>query len=302
MLSRKHWIVLLTTLLVVAAIISSCGPTAAALGTKDNPIVFTFNPATDQAKVLTAATQITDSLTKSTGLVFKTEVPTSFIATVEAMCAGKAQAGALNTFSYVLAKKKGCADVALVSIRNGAPTYVGQIVANADSGIKTIADLKGKSFCRPDPASTSGWVMPSLLMKANGIDPEKDLKEVLDAKGHDGVAKAVYEGKQCQAGAMFEDARTLVAKDLPDINDKVVVIAKTDPIPNDTVAFTKDVPADVKAKIVKALLDMGGTDDGKAIFKALYSWNGLKEVDDTFYDPFRQFMQSAGVDVETFVK
>ncbi len=277
-------------------------PAASTLGTKDNPVIFVFVPSGDAAKILTAANAITDRLTATTGIYFKSEVPTSFIAAVEAMCAGKAQAGALNTFSYVLAKKKDCATVSLVSIRNGSPTYVGQIIANASAGIKTIADLKGKTFCRPDPVSTSGWIMPSLLLKANGVDPDKDLKEVLDAKGHDGVVKFVYEGKQCVAGGTFEDARTLVAKDLPDVNDKVVVIAKTDPIPNDTVAFTKDVPDDVTAKIVKGLEDMTKNDTDLATLKALYSWSGLQEVDDTFYDPFRQFLQAAGVDVETFVK
>jgi phosphonate transport system substrate-binding protein len=143
--------------------------------------------------------------------------------------------------------------------------------------------------------------MPSLLLKAAGINPDTDLGSVKDAGGHPGVVQAVYNG-ECDAGATFGDARTLVAEDLPDVNEKVVVIATTADIPNDTVAFEPSVPAEIREKITKAMLDMTELEDGKQMYTDLYSWSGLQEVDDAFYDPFRQFLQSAGVDIETFVK
>lgn len=300
MTSHKKWLLVLAVVMVLGVLLSGCGG-AAQMGTKDNPIVFVFVPSGDSGKILTAGTKITDKLGELTGLTFKAEVPTSYIAAVEAMCAGKAQIGALNTFSYVLGAKKKCAEVALVSVRNNSPTYTGQIITNKDSGITKIEDLKGKTFCRPDPNSTSGWIMPSLLLKAKGIDPDKDLAAVKDAGGHPGVVKAVYN-KECDAGATFGDARSTVAKDLPDVNDKVIVLATTDPIPNDTVAFQPNVPKDIRDKVVQAMLDMAGKDDTLQMYKDLYSWSGLQKVDDTFYDPFRQFLQAAGVNIEDFVK
>jgi len=271
------------------------------MGTADNPLVFVFVPSGDAGKILIAGTAITDKLTEMTGLTMKAEVPTSFIAAVEAMCAGKAQVGALNTFSYVLASQKECAEVTLVSIRNSSPTYTGQIIVRKDSGITKIEDLKGKTFCRPDPVSTSGWIMPSLLLKAKGIDPDKDLKSIKDAGGHPGVVKAVYN-KECDAGATFGDARTNVQADLPDVMDVIQVLASTDPIPNDTVAYQPDVPEDIREKVTKGLIDMAAKEDTLAILKALYSWTGVQEVDDAFYDPFRQFLQAAGVKLEDYVK
>jgi phosphonate transport system substrate-binding protein len=277
-------------------------PTAAPeFGTAENPLVFSFVPSADAGKVLASATAITDRLTALSGLTFKPEVPTNYVASVEAMCAGEAQVGALNTFSYVLASSRKCAEVALVSVRSGSSTYTGQIITRADSGIKTLADLKGKTFCRPDEISTSGWIMPSLLLKANKIDPDKDLGEIKDAGGHDKVVQAVYDGT-CDAGASFGDARSLIAEAHPDVNEKVVVIATTDPIPNDTVAFATAVPADVRAKVVKAFKDMVANEADLKLLGDLYRWTGLEEQADSFFDPFRQMLDTAGVKVDDFVK
>ena len=39
--------------------------------------------------------------------------------------------------------------------------------------------------------STSGWIIHMLTMRAAGIDPEKDLKQVVEAGSHNSVAAAV---------------------------------------------------------------------------------------------------------------
>ena len=51
------------------------------------------------------------------------------------------------------------------------------IVALKDSGIKTLADLKGKKVSIDQPGS-GGAVMSKLILKAAGFDLEKDLKPV----------------------------------------------------------------------------------------------------------------------------
>ncbi len=79
----------------------------------------------------------------------------------------------------------------------------------------------------------------------------------LSSGGHPAVVRAVYAKGICDFGAVFIDARTssAIQKDLPDVMDKVVVIYKSEPfIPNDTVSFAPDVPDDMRAKIVAALL------------------------------------------------
>jgi len=275
---------------------------AATLGTEENPIIWSFVPSGEMERVAAGAEAVADLVYKETGLVIKTNVATEYAGVVEAMCATppKAHMASLATFSYVLAADKGCAEAELVSVRYGSPTYNGQIITRVDSGIKSIADLKGKTFCRPDPLSTSGWIIPMLTMRAEGIVPEKDLAEIVDAGSHDAVAAAVYNG-DCDAGATYVDARSRIEKDYPDVMEKVAVISVSADIPNDGVQYVPSFPRELRDKINNALLKIAETDEGKEALKTAYQWSGLIKVDDSFYDPFRQVLSASGLKIEELI-
>ena len=276
-------------------------PEEAALGTEENPLIWVLVPSQDADAVLTGAEDIAQQIEDQTGLVVVPLVTTDFSAAVEAMCNGEAHIGALNTFNYVLAHERGCADVALASVRYGSTFYTGQVITKAGSGIESIADLAGKTFCRPDPTSTSGWVIPSISMQAEGINPETDLAEIVDAGGHDAVVIAVYNG-DCDAGSTFVDARTNVAEDYPDVNEVVVVLQESAPIPNDTISIHPDVPAEDFDALVQTFLSLAETDEGLEILASVYSWSGMEVVEDSFYDGFRQTLEAAGIDIESIIE
>ena len=267
------------------------------IGTEENPIVWVLVPSQDTEAVLSGADDIAAAIEEETGLIVTPQVTTDFTAAVEAMCSEEAHIGALNTFNYVVAKERGCAEVALASERFGTTFYQGQVITRADTGIESVADLAGKTFCRPDPTSTSGWIIPSITMQAEGLDPEADLAEIIDAGGHDAVVIAVYNG-DCEAGATFVDARTNVEEDFPDVMDQIVVIAESVPIPNDTISFQPSVSAEVRDQIVAVFLGLTETEEGLEILNTVYSWSGMQETEDSFYDGFRQQLEAAGIDIE----
>jgi phosphonate transport system substrate-binding protein len=297
---RKSLLLGVSLLVLAAVVLSGCGG-GAKLGTEENPIIWSFVPSQDSEEVLAGAQQIADLVTEKTGLIIKTNVATEFAGVIEAMCNGEAHMGALNTFGYVLAHERKCADVAVASVRYGTAFYTGQLVANADAGIESIKDLAGKTFCRPDPLSTSGWIIPSIMLQAEGVNPDTDLKQVVDAGGHDGVITAVYNG-DCDAGATFVDARTNVEDTLTDVKDKVLVFTTSPEIPNDTISFATKVPDDIRKQITDALVEIGSDEANADILKATYSWNGLTVKDDSFYDPFRQILDASDVDIQSFMK
>jgi len=274
-------------------------PAATDLGTEENPIIWVLTPSQDTQQVIAGAAPIAAYIEEQTGLVVKPIIPTDFTAQQEAMCSGEAHMAAINTFGYVRSNERGCTDAALVSMRYGSTSYAGQIITQAGSGIESIADVAGKTFCRPDPESTSGWVIPSLLMLGVGIDPEADLEQIIDAGGHDAVVISVYNG-DCDAGSTFEDARSNVEEEFPDVMEKVVVIEVTAPIPNDNISFRPDFPAEMRQLIVDALLKLNDTEEGVEMLNGLFSWSGLEVADDTFYDGFRQQLEAAGLTIEEF--
>jgi phosphonate transport system substrate-binding protein len=208
-----------------------------------------------------------------------------------------AHMASLATFSYILAADKGCAEAALVSVRFGSAVYNGQIFVRADSGIESLEDLAGKTFCRPDPLSTSGWIIPSITLKAAGIDPDTDLAQVVDAGSHDASVAGVYNG-DCDAGASYVDARGTIEEDYPDVMDVITVIEVSADIPNDGVQFVTGFDEDLKQQIVDALLAIAETEEGQEALDTAYSWTALEAHDDSFYDPFRQVLDAAGVSPE----
>jgi phosphonate transport system substrate-binding protein len=86
------------------------------------------------------------------------------------------------------------------------------------------------------------------------------------------------------------------------VMDKVVVLQVTVNIPNDGVQFHPSVPAELREKIVAALLKIAGTDEGKTALNTAYQWTALERHDDTFYDPFRQVLQAAGIKPEELMQ
>jgi phosphonate transport system substrate-binding protein len=125
--------------------------------------------------------------------------------------------------------------------------------------------------------------------------------KIVDAGSHDAVVAAVYNG-DVDAGACYVDARTRIEKDKPDVMEKVVVLQVSAPIPNDGVQFSPTVPKDMRAKIVAAILDLVKSEEGKKAINVAYQWTDLVEKDDTFYDPFRQVLQAAGVKAADLLK
>lgn len=288
--------ILFTALIVVSLALAACGP--AELGTEENPLVWSFVPSGEMERVAAGADSVAAIIEEATGLIIDTNVATEYAGVIEAMCSDPAEAhiGSLATFAYVMAHERGCANAVLVSVRYGSPVYNGQIIVRADSGITEVSQLAGKVFCRPDPLSTSGWIIPQLDLLAAGVNPDTDL-QVLDAGSHDAVVAAVYNG-ECDAGAVYVDARTNLQEEHPDIMEALAILHVSTDIPNDGVQFIPGLDQEIQDQIVQALLDMVETEEGKEALDTAYSWTSLQKIDDSFYDAFRQLLDAAGMDIE----
>jgi phosphonate transport system substrate-binding protein len=295
----NRFIGLVLVLGLLLPLVVACGPKEAELGTEENPIIWSFVPSGEMERVTGGAESVADLIYEETGLVIQTNVATEYAGVIEAMCSDPPEThmASLATFSYVLAADRGCAEAELVAVRFGTPTYNGQFIVRADSGITSIADLAGKTFCRPDPLSTSGWIIPMLTMRAAGVDTDTDLAEVVDAGSHDAVAAGVYDGT-CDAGATYVDARTRIEEDYPDVMEQVIVLAVTEDIPNDGVQYVSSFPRELRDKINDALLKIAETEEGQDALDTAYQWETLEKHDDTFYDPFRQVLQASGMSIE----
>ncbi len=289
----------LSVMVLVAFLVPSVfasGQQEAELGTEENPIVWAFVPSGDTQEIAAGGQAVADMIFDMTGLVVEASVATEYAGVIEALQSDppSAHMASLATFAYVVAADRGVAESELVAVRFGRPFYDGQIIANVDSGISELSDLEDKSFARPDPLSTSGWIIPSLTMRAAGLNPDTDLSQIVDAGGHTGVVTSVYNG-DVDAGATYVDARGEIEEDFPDVYDQVQVIEVSAPIPNDGVQFHPSISEEMREEIITALLEIAEDEEGAEALEQAYSWQGLERHGDDFYDPFRQVLQAAGV-------
>ena len=293
--------ILIALMVTVSFALAGCAGEAE-LGTEENPIIWALVPSGETETVLTGFQGVVDIIYDETGLVIEPFVATEYAGVIEAMSSDppNAHMASLATFAYIVASARDAADVALVAERFGSASYNGRIFVRADSGITSVEDLEGKTFCRPDPLSTSGWIIPSITLQSYGINPDTDLAEIVDAGGHEGAVLGVYNG-QCDAGSSFVDARSGLEEDNPDIMEVLTVIEISVDIPNDGVQFHPSVSAELRDEIVNVLLTIHETEEGLAAIEQAYEWTKLVARDDTFYDPFRQILDAAGIDPQSLL-
>jgi len=92
------------------------------------------------------------------------------------------------------------------------------------------------------------------------------------------------------------DARANIRTEAPDVVQKVRILAVSQAIPNDTLSFGPEFPADVRKQIEDALVafsktEAWGTSIGSADF---YGWSGIDPATDAEYDLVRQMVEATG--------
>lgn len=293
--------------LSVAVLLTACTKNNAELGSAENPVKLHFVPSVDAKVIEDNSKAFKDYLEKNTPYKFEVTIPQSYVAVVEAFGTKRADVAAFNTFGYILAHEKYGAEARLTVLRHGLATYQSQFIVKAGSSIKKIEDLAGKKVAFVEPASTSGYLLPLKTLKDKGIEP----KETVFAGKHDNVVSMVYQG-QVDAGATFysppfkdekgveqvEDARRLVLTQYPDVVEKVKIISLSEPITNDPIVFRKEMPEEMKNKIVDSMISFVSTEEGKAAFKAIYGITEVKKATDTDYDAARAMLRAAGTSAE----
>src|ERR1044071_1505289 len=258
-----------------------------------------FVPSENAQQVIQNAQPLIDLLQKELGMEVQPFVATDYTGVVEALRGNKLDLAFLTPASYVMAKNEANVRVALKSERQGSPFYYAAIITRADSGIRPIEDLRGKSFAFGDPLSTSANVFPRKMFHEHGIDPMRDFKQVLYSGGHDATVLAVLN-KKVDAGATYanspdssDTAWMRYLKDPAEVK-KIYAIAFSEPIPADNLVINGNLDAQTAKKIEEVFLEIGRDPKGKQMLRELYQIDGFVPATDQDYDSVRQAFQIAG--------
>ena len=273
-------------------------------------IIMGIVPAEDPREALEKQKEVEAYISQYTGKPVKTFAASDYTAVVEAMRGGKVHVALFGPFSYVLAAQRADAVPLVVSInKDGSTTYRSYLtttpkiaeelglktgVDEAPAGIEGLRKVFAKlepfkkkyTFTFTDPASTSGFAVPRHAMHRIGADPKDWFKRIGYVGSHDAgqlvVKNNIIDFAACWDGTyhrMRADGRT---------SDKdVVVVWKSDPIPESPVAYRRDLPVDLVAQIKEAFTNMPEV----LAEKHGSLWKGFKETSEEEYRIIREIKE-----------
>ncbi len=188
-------------------------------------------------------------LGRETGMKVEYTPVTDYAAVVEGLAAKKVDLAWLGGFTYVQARLRTGNALPIVQ-RAEDEKFTSKFVANAASGINSLADLKGKNFTFGSVSSTSGHLMPRYFLLQWKINPEKDFRRVAFSGAHDATALQVESGK-VEAGVLSASVWDRLVEEKKVDTKKIKVIWTTPPYYD----YNWTVRGDLDPVLVRKLTD-----------------------------------------------
>ena len=166
---------------------------------------------------------------------------------------------------------------------DGSTGYYGVIITKKGSGLKTIKDIKGKTYAFNDPNSTSGYLVPmTYFLKEAKIIPEEYFSRVIFSGSHEASIMAVKMGKVDAASTNDLDlARQIEAGRIS--KDDFNIVWKSDIIPGSPLVVRGDLSYGFVMKLKKAILTFN---DPEGLRKL--QLKGFVETKDSDYNCIRE--------------
>ncbi|WP_249661124.1 putative selenate ABC transporter substrate-binding protein [Variovorax sp. PCZ-1] len=218
--------------------------------------------ATEQVRKFTP---IATYLEKKLGMKVEFTPVTDYPAAVEALVNKRVDLVWFGGFTHVQANLRSGGKIIPIAQREEDTRFQSVFIAKTDSGIKTLADMKGKEISFGSQSSTSGHLMPRNFLLEAKIDPEKDFKRVAFSGAHDATIASVVSGRVAAAALDITVWKKFVSENKVDTK-AVDVFYTTPPYFNYNWSVHADMPAAMRERVMKALLDLDpNTAEGKEI-------------------------------------
>lgn len=277
------------------------------LGSEKNPVIVSFMPSATEDVMEKNADIFAKRLSEVSGLHVRAEVAEDFVSMVDKLGNKKADVAFINSLGYLLARDwSGASAIFQLKGVDGKMDYRSAIIAHTNSGINSIADLKGKSFAYTDPFSMSGYLMPLYMFTENGVKPGTTSFD----GNYDVVVEKVFQ-KKTDGGAIYyhkpdpygrvRDARERLITKYKDLLENVKVVALSDAIPNTPIVLRKALPEDAKVKITMAFATLSNDQTAIAALGKMYDATGFGPVDNASFKKIQEILKKLNKKIEEVV-
>ncbi|WP_255448326.1 phosphate/phosphite/phosphonate ABC transporter substrate-binding protein [Telmatospirillum sp. J64-1] len=258
-----------------------------------NTLIFAYTPVEDPAVYGDIWEPFIEHLQNVTGKRVRFFAVQSNSAQVEAMRSGRLHIAGFSTgptpFAVNLA---GAVPFALMGGENGSFGYTLQVYTQADSGIESLTDLKGKRVAHTSPTSNSGNLAPRALFPALGVTPDSDYTVVYSGS-HDQSMLGVVAGDFDAAPVASEVVERMAQRGLYD-PEQVKIVWESARFPTTSYTHAHNLHPDLVEKIREAFFtfDFRGTALGEE-FKDVTQFIPITYKED--WEVIRQIQAANGV-------
>jgi phosphonate transport system substrate-binding protein len=220
--------------------------------------------ATEQVRKFTPLAQY---LERALGMKVEFTPVSDYPAAVEALVNKRVDLVWFGGFTHVQAQIRSGGKIIPIAQREEDTQFRSVFIAKTDSGIKTLADMKGKQVSFGSASSTSGHLMPRSNLLDAGINPERDFRRIAYSGAHDATIASVVSGRVDAAALDITVWRKFVSEGKVDTK-AVDVFFTTPPFFNYNWSVHADMPAALRERVTKALLDISpATPEGAEILR-----------------------------------
>jgi len=262
-------------------------------------LVMGLIPAENNEEMVAKFEPMRAYLEKKLGVKVKVFTATDYTGVIEAMKKKRVDIAWFGPLSYYLAEQEAGAEAFAVGVNEkGKSTYRSIFVVPGDSPAKSLKDLKGKSVAFVDPASTSGALMPTYMVKkATGMMPEQFFGKFTYAGSHDAAELAVKNRTVDAAADNDITYPKMLAKGLITKESNRILLESSD-LPGSPLVYRRDLPADLKHKIQDAIIT-AHKDVKVSGYGNIIRYDAVKPAD---YQLIRNMVKELGLRKEQMLK
>jgi phosphonate transport system substrate-binding protein len=237
-------------LLTCAVLLSTA---AASLAQAQQVLRVTTIPEEAATEQIRKFTPLANYLEKAVGMKVEFTPVNDYPAAVEALVNKKVDVVWFGGFTHVQANIRSGGKIVPLAQREEDTKFQSVFIAKTDSGIKSLADMKGKQISFGSQSSTSGHLMPRSFLLAANINPEKDFRRIAYSGAHDATIASVVSGKVDAAALDITVWKKFVTENK--VDTKAVDVFYTTPgYFNYNWSVHADMPKALQDKVKAALL------------------------------------------------
>jgi len=231
---------------------------ASALSLSGNATADTFTvgivPQFEPIKLAEIWSPILRKLEEETGHTFEMIGSPRISEFEDSFIAGEFDFAYMNPYHFLVARKAQGYDAL---VRDGARELFGVLVVGKDSGIETVADLKGKTIAFPSPnALGAALLMRADLDHIHGIEYTQEYVST-----HSSTYLNVALGQMDAGGGVM----ATLNRAEPQVLDRLRIVYETTRVPPHPFVAHERIPTEVAQPVQDAFLKLAETSEGKEL-------------------------------------